>query len=439
MPCTARSGFRPSRMGLLGGGLTLALSDYLPMPVINDLVASAGVKFRNRCYPPALVLWTMVCQVLMGGTSDCAMVSRLCAWLGVQFSVLSGGYCSARKRLPVSVSRRAARYVADQAPQFLRAFPERRVFVLDGSSIDLADTPKNQAIYPQHSGQKPGCGFPLLHFVALMDHATGCIIDMVLSSLHVHDSRLARPLWERLQPGDILLADRGFAAYGLLAALKRRGVDVVIRQHHRREAGSMRRDVDDRVVVWRRPPKYPDWWRTPLPPTLPVRTVKTRIRGGKLLVVNTTLDADEYPAQVILDLYRSRWRIETLFNDLKTTLELSSVRPKSPRSARQAVWTHALAYNQVQCLLLDVAWTHDVDRSRLSFKRAVDALTAGVAFVARTTHRAWTWLIEHLGQCLYTPRPGRNEPRVLKQRLNKYRLMTRPRRLYQADLQHGRP
>ena len=91
---------------------------------------------------------------------------------------------------------------------------DRRTIVVDGSSTQLADTPANQERYPQSAVQKKGCGFPILKFVALFSLASGAIMRVAFGSLHEHDLRLLRQLWNDLKQGDILLGDRAFDRQG---------------------------------------------------------------------------------------------------------------------------------------------------------------------------------------------------------------------------------
>lgn len=440
MPRAARRVVRHQPVRLLAEGLYLALARYLPAAIVHQLVDTCGRLFRQRLFPPLITLWGMVSQALSDNLSDRAAVDRLAAYFGLDASPRSGAYCRARQRLPLALLKRAAKHVADNAPQHLAHLPGRRVYVLDGCHLTLADTPQNQALYPQPKAQKPGCGFPVLQFVALLDHATGCLVDLLWDSLAIHEARLARPLWDRLKPGDILLADRGFSSYGLLAALKARGVDVVIRQHHlRKNSAPSTGPLDDRWETWTRPRSIPPWWRAALPPSLSVRVVRYSLPNGQTLILNTFLDENQYPAKTLCDLYHTRWRIETVFGDLKTTLGLDSVYPKRPQTAQQLLWAHALAYNLVCCLLLDVSLVYGVSRSRLSFKAAADALAAGLALIVTAAIEVWAWVAERIARDLLPDRPDRVEPRVLKRRPKQYPLLTQPRAQLRLQNIRGKP
>jgi hypothetical protein len=91
--------------------------------------------------------------------------------------------------------------------------------VVDASTTQLPDTKENQKRYPQPSAQKKGCGFPVLKFMVLFSLCSGAVLNVMMGNLHDHDLRLLHGLWEALKKGDILMGDRAFGEFTLLAAL----------------------------------------------------------------------------------------------------------------------------------------------------------------------------------------------------------------------------
>jgi len=246
---------------VLARGLYGALALYLTPAVVKELVEGCGHRYRERFFPPQAVLWGMISQALSRNCSDRATVHLLAAWSGCDPSPRSGSYCKARQRLPLELLEAATQYIARITRRYELPLGKRRIFVLDGSTVTLADTPENQEPYPQPSAQKQGCGFPVLKFVTLMDHATGCIVGMEFGSLNTHEVRLAQPLLDQLQKDDILLVDRGFGGYALLAKMAALGVDVVVRQHKgRQNKEPLRNEGGDTVECWQRPTKKADCW-----------------------------------------------------------------------------------------------------------------------------------------------------------------------------------
>src|ERR1700712_3240704 len=95
----------------------------------------------------------------------------------------------------------------------------------------MPDTAANRAIYPYAGGQQPGCGFPTAKLVGLFSLTTGQLIQYARGSWKTHEVPLARQLVDWMEPGEIVLGDRGFCGWGLIALLQAKQVDVVMRLH----------------------------------------------------------------------------------------------------------------------------------------------------------------------------------------------------------------
>jgi hypothetical protein len=132
---------------------------------------------------------------------------------------------------------------------------------------------------------------------------------------------LLRRLLGRFRAGDILLADRYYCSYFMIALLKELRVDFVVRLHASRTADFRRGDrlsKGDHVVEWMRPPK-PEWMDQAtydrMPVSIQVRQVQVQVnepgfRTESFVVVTTLTDARKYPKDEIAALYRQRWLVE---------------------------------------------------------------------------------------------------------------------------------
>ena len=98
----------------------------------------------------------------------------------------------------------------------------------------LDDTAENQAEYPQPTSQKPGCGFPVMSIMGVLNHAHGGWEDFVEGEQSAHDSPIFHKLLHCFEAGDILCGDRAFCTYELMATLHSRDVDTVMRLHQAR-------------------------------------------------------------------------------------------------------------------------------------------------------------------------------------------------------------
>jgi len=218
-------------------------------------------------------------------------------------------YVQARQRLPRERLERALTATAQAADRRVERSAQlqgRPVKVVDGSTTQLADTPENQRRFPQPSSQKPGCGFPVIRFVALLSLASGAILKVMMDSLRSHDLRLLHRLAEALAPGDIVLGDRAYGEYTTAASLPQQGVDLVARLHHQRKVDfrqAKRLAKQDGLFVWAKGYQQsqilsPAEWAL-LPAQITVRIIRftTTIRGfrgRRVTLVTTLLDPKLY-------------------------------------------------------------------------------------------------------------------------------------------------
>lgn len=235
----------------------------------------------------------------------------------------TAAYCRARAKLPTVVVRRLALRVGrrlEQAVPRAWLWKGQHVQLVDGTALTLPDTPDNQQAYPQPPGQKPGVGYPLIRVVLLLSLATAAclgVADGRSEGKDTGETALLRQLLDEMEVIDILLADRYYCTYWLVALAPARGKQVVFRMHHRRHYDfrtGQRLGKADHVVVWARPPR-PAWMDAAtyatIPETLTVRELRVRVavkecRTEELVIVTTLTDAGAYPKADVADLYHKR-------------------------------------------------------------------------------------------------------------------------------------
>src|SRR3954468_3517144 len=216
----------------------LPFTNVLTQEVIAQALA-ALTGWLDRIFSPLVTLWVFLGQVLDADHSCSAAVARLIAHRlahgQTPCSSETGAYRQARKRLPESfpadVARQTGRTLdAEVEPRWL--WKRRRVYLYDGSSVTMPDTPENQAEYPQPVAQKPGLGFPLARIAAVFSLACGAVLDVGIcryAGKGQSELGMLRTLWDIFLPGDVLVADRLMCAWTEMVMLKQRGVDCVCR------------------------------------------------------------------------------------------------------------------------------------------------------------------------------------------------------------------
>jgi len=442
------------------------LRDLLPAPLLAS--EDEGPNSRERIYTLRLTFECFLWQLLKPNTACREVVRQVQALfqLHEQGPVEDGdsAYVQARLRLPRQRLEQALRATAQTAARRVGAVGQlqgRPVKVADGATTQLPDTAQNQRRYPQPASQKPGCGFPVLKFVVLFSLASGALLNVLLGSLHHHDLRLLRGLWDQLTQGDILLGDRAYGEYTTLAGLPTQGVDVVARLHHRRTVDfrkARRLGPHDGLFVWTKGSQQSEilsaaeWALLPAQITVRIIRFTATIRGfrsRRVTLVTTLLDPNLFPAEDLIALYARRWRLELGLRDLKTTMGMEVLRCKTPDMAEKELLAYLVAHNLIRCVMAEAVARTPVDLERVSFKGSVDALRQYSAAIAQARNRKlrrqlWEDLLGNLVRDLVRKRPQRTEPRAVKRRPKPYPLLNQPRRRF-VEISHrsrywkGRP
>jgi len=419
--------------------------------------AAAKANSRDRDYTRWRTFWCCLWQSLQPAAAGREVVRQLQALLalggGKQISDEDGAYCRARQRLPLSEFPKALAATAQSADGLASAPPLLRgrcLKAVDGTALTLPDTPKNRQAYPAIQCPE-GPAFPMMRLVVIFSFLSGAIAAMAQGSLAVSELALLQELTRQLAKGDILVGDRGFGCYPVLALLQQTlGVDFIGRTTRsidgRRRCKRLGRN--DWLVEWKKGPKASPWmplaqW-TGLPAQLTLRAVKGSLytkgfRVRQVTVITTLVDAELYPPQEILQAYLRRWRLEMCLDDLKTTLHMDLLRSRSPEMAQKEVYTRLIAHNLVRCTMAQAATQHAVPLDRMSFKGSLDALRQFSQAMAQARSKKkrqalWAELLQILARDLVPPRPGRREPRAVKRKKNRYPRLRGPRHQFRDHM-----
>ena len=420
---------------------------------ILDACQEVKHKHRQRELGPVVTLRLFLLQVLWGNVA-CNHVVRL-----ARLGVTGNAYCAARSRLPLAVFESLLTRCTVQMAAAVRnsgRWLGHRLFLMDGSSFSMSDTPELQEHFGQSGQQALGCGFPTAHWLALVHFGSGMIQKVFTAPLRTHDLNGVTQLHPEMEAGDVAVGDRAFGSYAHLALLSLRGVFGIFRAHQklivdftagrphvqpgdrkaRRTGIPSSRWVQsvgslDQIVEWFRPAECPSWLSAEtfaaLPTTLMVRELRYRIgrpgfRVKEVTLVTTLLNARRYSRDDLAAAYGFRWTIETCFGHLKTTMKMDVLRCQTVDGVLKELMMFLLVYNMVRMTMLAAAARQGVSVARISF---VDALR---------------WLAsarpgDALPDLVLVPeRPGRHEPRVKKRRPKEYDLMTRPRAILRKAL-----
>ena len=432
------------------------VAQFLSPQLIREVCATAGHVWRERILDPVTTVHLFVLQILHGNTA-CPHVPRLGA-----VACTGEAYCQARQRLPLRVLRYLLRalshYLGGSTLLDDGRWHGHRTFLVDGSSASMPDTPALQESFGQPGAQKPGCGFPVMHLLALFHATTGYLLNVVTAPMRTHDMSRVGQVHPDMEAGDIVVGDRGFCSFAHLALLAARGIFGVFRAHQkqivdfrpqRRTAWKRSRKRKqrglpssrwlkrlgrhDQLVEYIKPkPHQRPTWLSPeafaaLPDTIVVRELRYTIaeRGCRTHIITlatTLIDAERYPKADLAALYGQRWQIETNFRHLKQTLRMDVLHCKTVEGVTKELTMYALVYNLVRLVMLQAAQRQGVPVSRISFIDAVRWLAEAIHGVAELQLR------------LIPNRPGRFEPRAVKRRPKEYNRLNQPRDVFRKRL-----
>jgi hypothetical protein len=429
------------------------LASHLDRDAVDRLCRDLGHRWRRRLLDPVAVLHLFILQVLHGNTA-LTHLRHL-----VARDVSASAICQARARLPLDLFQAVLRGVNSTLGR--QASPDgrwlgHRTLLIDGSSFSMPDTPDLQRHFGQSRKAKPGCGFPVAHLMALFDAGTGLLLEAFAAPLHSHDLGLAWRLHPRFEPGDVLVADRGFCSFAHLAALARDGFHAVFRLHQRQivdftpnrphvdprraEASPRGRPrsrwiravgLNDQIVAWIKPRMPPRGMASEtfaaLPDSIVVRELRYRVetsgfRSREITLVTTLIDEATYSAPALAALYFRRWEVETHLRELKQTMRMDVLRCQTVAGVTKELTVYALVYNLVRAVMLEAARRQGVVVERISFFDAMCWLAHAIPG-------------DPMPELIVNPlRPGRVEPRSIKRRPKQYPWMSSPRKIMRKRL-----
>ncbi len=449
-----RSQFQFLRQQFLQDG-EFPLTDVLSRETVEQALDTIKFAWNERLYTPLVTLWVFLGQVISADHSCRAAVARFVAHRisrGEQpCSSHTGAYCQARKRLPEQFFAHIARGVGsalDEKADSKWLWKNRKVYMFDGTTISMPDTPSNQQAYPQSNKQTPGVGFPLARVAAIFSLSCGAILDLGVagySGKGQGEVTLLRQLWNIFRPGDVVLADALMCNWQNLCQLQQREIDVVTRINKALRKADFRcgkrLGKNDHLVRWPKPfiRDMDREERRALPDFITVREVRIRVvqpgfRSRSIVIVTTILDPQQASKEELADLYRMRWSNETDFSSLKVTLQMDVLRCKTPELVRNEIWTHVIAYNLIRTMMVQSCLRADMLPREISFKATVQTLEAFQPLIAASGCRSKDhrmMLYEQMLQAISVHqvgnRPGRLEPRLRKRRTKKYDFMMKPR------------
>jgi hypothetical protein len=426
----------------------------LPTPCAWELFRSVlSPDWLNALQPPApqcaytpwVVTWLLVYQRLRGGVSLNEAVGHFLfsfppsAWPDCRrlrqgtLSANSGAYSQARTELSQCVLEVSSQSVfTSLIDTYPPSWRDRRVFILDGTTVSLPATAELKRVYTPASNQYGPSHWPLMHLVVAHELSSGLAATPRYGAMYgpdaVSEVALAVGMLADLPGGSILLADRNFGVFAFVYPAVASGRDVVVRltQARYRVLAKKAKPIEPgrKSLRWK-PSAYERKARPDLPADATV--------GGWLYEVHVRKDLTlwlfstvEGTGEEMAELYRQRGDIETNIRDLKSTLRLDRMSGQSQSMVVKELHAALVAYNLTTQVRRLAATRAGVAARQLSFagvKSLVEAFACVVCLnpTQAQCQQRFEQLLRAAGQRrLPKRRAGRSYPREVIPRGRKF-------------------
>ena len=322
-----------------------------------------------------------------------------------------------------------------------------RLLAVDGSDIQIPTNPRDpESYFLGANGQKP---YNLLHLNAMYDLLQRTYVDAIVQKRHVYDECRAlvdmvdRSSWKH---PTIIIADRGYEAYNVLAHIQEKGWYFLIRVKDsgrsngfaagldlpptdtfdypiqlsitRKQTNEIKQLCKQRNnyrcipanVIFDYLPTKNIRQQPALFYQISFRIVRFRITENTYETVVTNLPTDSFPSFELKKLYAMRWGIETSFRELKYTLGLLHFHAKKTEHILQEIFAKLTMYNFSELI------TSHVVIQKQNRKHAYRANFSAAVHVCRqfflgnvSPPDVEALIARHVSPI----RPGRSKPRVL--------------------------
>ena len=417
-----------------------SIRKVLPDEGIKYACDMVGYKHRRRIITPLITILHMILAAIWPEESFAASWQVLWTSFSSRFSDNAGkspslgSVAKARYRLPLELWKNLFEWVSQQSQKLSVAFDKwkgHRVVLLDGTCVSMVDKPELFEEFGRPTGYHGKCKYPLARLVTLCLANTMTVLDYALGRYDQGENALAHPLLKKLRKGDLMIADRHFAAAHFYWYYKSHGIEFLTKAHQRLKISRIKRiksyGQDDFLGWLKINPVYLRKDRD-LPEKIMVRFIRILIRkGGRrktVWLVTSLLDDKLYPAKEIAELYVKRWRIETLFKEVKINLSADVLRSLSIEGIRKEVAARLIAVNIVRMIMLEAAIEGNIDPIRISFVHAVRAIL--IFSPALATEPLWKLpqiynaMLKEIAAHIVPERPARNEPRAVTRERKHY-------------------
>lgn len=320
------------------------------------------------------------------------------------------------------------------------------VIAIDGSSLQISRNPEDTDTYKITDSY--GKGYNSLHIHAAYDVYAGMYRDILIESgSHFNEQRAMCHMIDNFcsSNGDrkfLFLADRGYDSLHVMAHAIENHAFVVIRAREKHAEDFLGQDVLGRLdnkesfdcdftrlltrsrtqEVASHPERYICLYDRPFdyipkdsrdPYEMHFRIVRFKLSGDSTETLITNLPKDEYPVEVLKELYKKRWTVETSFRDLKFSVGLTAIHSRLKELVFQEIYARAIMYNICSMIANGVEIKNKEKEYRISLSKTVFIVRE---FLTKIRAKKAIDVESLIIRELIPVRKGRNSPRYVRAR-----------------------
>jgi len=257
---------------------------------------------------------------------------------------------------------------------------------IDGVQLDVAATADNEDAFGRGVSQGLDAPYPKVKVLGLGECGTHAVIDSHLGGVLVDERELAHPLLASIDPGMLVLADRGFYSRAFWDEAAATGAQLLWRVQSSLNVHVVTELADgsylsvlltdiERQRIRRHRARGLD--TVPHGPT--VRVIEYDITnrdtdgGSPTRLITTILDPELAAAGELAAVYHQRWEFESSLAEIETRQRGSYrvLRSQSPEMVRQEIWALLLTHYTIRALMYQATDPDRLDPLRMSFIRTL--------------------------------------------------------------------
>ena len=285
-------------------------------------------------------------------------------------------------RLEPSVSQALVRYSAREMTTLIAqmggplptVLPKYRLKILDGNGLGATEH-RLKVLRNIRSGPLPGKS------IVVLDPSLGLAIDIFpCEDGHAQERSLFSHVLETVEANDLWIGDRNFCTTGLVFGIENKQAAFILRQHENlpwQETSELVEEgrIEGGVVFSQR--GIVAYQGQQLCCRRVVVQLDQPTRDGETdIALLTNLPESEADSMLVAQLYRSRWKVETLFQIATQTFHCEIKTLGYPRAALFSFSMALVAYNLFSCLKAVLRSVHGTDKveGKLSYYYLADEL-----------------------------------------------------------------